>query len=374
MVAKVDGFYLDALNSFNPFKSIRHTFSQCSSRLRNMFQAECRSSSFEVMQKSEEDEKTPINQQKAHITTFDDWNPLEILMEAASTSKMQCISQIFVSSSINISPFCYPVYEEFAFLDGTSRFLTLKEFVSNLQLSFQLAFEGYSLNASWNTENVTENSEYEVVDNKTGIFDVALVPNFLNDLPMESWLNLEPEVTISRNINDLDLDSKQKNSDQAFSVQYTKIDFSNHTMSDRELKYFDKEKQELSLSRCFDNDWSICTLMVNNIAVGKAGICCSKKGVGTNARKHIDFMAIFRTDLLSLAILQLNDVRLFWSIDESYQERLRQCMVCLFTQLLFHSTKKRQHSFHILKADGSITRVILQSAKKIAFLPLKKIV
>ena len=344
-IAKVNGLYLDALNSFNPFKSHWHTFSQCSSRLRNMFEAEYRSPSFETNCQVEEDGKTPtfsdgINQQKSHIPTFGDWNPLEVLLEATCKSEMHYISQIFVSSSIDVSPYCYPVYEEFAFLDGTSRFLTLKEFICYLQLSFELAFEGCSLQVSWNTVQISEDSGYEIVDKGTGAFDVSLVPNFLNDLPMDSWLNLKPEVTISSNINDLDFDSRQKGSEQASSVQYTKIDFSSHTMNDRELKYFAKEKQELSFSCCFDNDWPTCTLKVNDITVGSAGICGSKKGKGTDAKNHIDFMAVFRTDLLSLAILQVNDIRLFWSIDESYQERLRQCMVCLFTQILLHLRKK----------------------------------
>ena len=337
-----DRCYSNGLSSFNPFQSPSHTFSQCSAYLGRVLEAEYCTCSSQLKHLFDEISKPHSlsvgkSQQSFHITTFDDWCPLNILMEIISSSTIRCTSQTFISSSIDISPFSYPVYEEFVFIDGTSRTSSLQEFISSLLLSFQAAFHGSSLELSWNTKESSKNIGLKVLKDKNNTFDVASVPDFLCNIPMESWLNLEPEITISRSINDMGGNSEKESNEQPSSLQYNKIAFSDYIMSERELAYFSKGKREKSFRCCFDSESPICILKVNGNVVGEVGICnFSKKQRAVKTEDHFGYAAIFRTDILASAILQIDDIRLFWSRDQTYQTHLWQSMVCHCVEYFGH--------------------------------------
>ena len=346
----VDSCYIRGLGLFNPFESSVHAFSRCSVGLVKLLEAENSLGSYQARNTFCDNGKpnhmsNGREQCMPYITTCDSWCPSEILMEIKCTSKIRCTSQVFVSSSINISPFSYPIYEEFVFLDGTSQFASLKEFISNLKLSFQTMFQGCSLDMHWVTGRSNKSGTLQLSEIRNESYDATLVPDFLCNIPMESWLSLEPDITISRNIAVVDHNSKNDNVDQTSSLHYDKVAFSDYIMSKRELTYFSKEKREKSFLCCLENDLPICILKINGIIVGEAGVCKWPENERKENRneKQFDYVAVFRTDLLSLAILQIDDIRLFWSRDNDFQTHLRQSMVCVTFMELLNRCERRTY-------------------------------
>ena len=331
LISMVDDYFLHGLDLFNPFQLSWHPFHACSTLLRSIFVAA------NTKNQSELQPHSPINgscKQDNYIQTCNTWSPLDRLTDAQRSSKIEWTSQIFVDSVVEISPFTYPVYEECIFVDSTAQFISVQEFVARLKLSFEGTFQSCILDVSIQNDKIkgiTSIPEYEINSESKG-FDCQAVPYFLMDIPIESWLNLKPEATVSHRIEGLSFKSTKVDNEQTSSVEYERIDFDNYAMSERELRYFAKEHRQKSFCCFVDDCLPSCTFKVNGMTVGKAGVlklANKNEEDETNPSKNrCNYIAIFRTDLLSSALLQTDDLRLFWNTDETYLANLKQCLVC----------------------------------------------
>lgn len=338
LIEAANDLYADKLESFNPFDLAWHPFSKCSLLLKQMFHIECKSDRNESGFQKEKGNGCfyAKKEGKRLVKTNDDWNPLNILLQDKWEKSTSYCSQIFVDTTSGISPYLYPVYEEITFISGTNNFSSIHDFISSLRLNFQ-EFFNQSFDVSWHNADAikTSHAKYfgRVFNEPIAKYHPELVPNFLEDVKMDSWINLRPEVTISQEKDNIDFNSKTENGKQSNSLHYEQLDFDDYIMSDKELSYFDEKKQMKSFCCCFKDGSSVAHLIINGVCIGQCSTLDFARDGQVDQLHPLEtsssFIAVFRPDLVSLAILQLENIKLLWSGKEKYLSQLKEYLVSL---------------------------------------------
>lgn len=325
------------LHLFNPFEILWHPFAYCSILLRKMFskeEAACENVSVLHCRQCRKPSDFLLDGKcikKCINDANGEYNILDAVMRVMSNSKVHSVCRIFADSTAEITPFSYPIYQEVVFFDATQRFLSIQEHIVNIEKSFQDTFDKHcDIILQRNSNKINRNSFGFCMNNKETKYDASKVPNFLNDIQMDSWLNFNPDVTISQEANNLSFGSKLEGGFCA-SLQYKNVNFKDYILSQRERNYFSCNKKEKSFCSILDSNSPIFDIFVNDMCIGKSGVLNIP---GANARSDLCetspvYVTVFRTDLVSLAMLQTDDIRLFWVKDESYLTGLSNCLVCI---------------------------------------------
>ena len=263
-----------------------------------------------------------------------EWSPL--LSFSISNDKDESslfLSETFIDSTVEISPYSYPVYKEVVLTASSKKFRSLDEFVNEIKQRMTHQFDNCSFKTcqvNTTKQRYLENAVFlgNSSVNNPAAFDASTTPNFLADIQMKSWLKLKPEVTVTRE-EKMDFNATSKGSN---AVQYEKIDFDDYDLGKQELAYFDIKKKQLSYKQFFNDSSDVYGISVNDVLIAE---CCtinkfsSSEPMTEPCGKAASFIAVIRLDHLSMCLLGIDDVRLLWSRDEAHLQSLTDCLVSL---------------------------------------------
>lgn len=318
MITEADNFYKSELDQYNPFRIHSHPFVAACNTLFN-----CLDAVFKVQSRVTDEEVLGCSEQWYSLLDFTFPNDRD--------QSRLFMSETFIDSTVEVSPYSYPVYKEVVLTAPGKQFRSMHDFVSEIkQLMLdhcgKCSIETYQMNTTekrdWGSSALVEHS----VNNSTA-YDASTTPNFLADIKMKSWLQLKPEVTVTRE-EKMDFNATTRGSD---TVQYEQICFDDYDLSERELVYFDLKGRQLTYKKFFNDSSDVYGISVNGVLIAE---CCTILDKFSSSEPKTEaccttgsFIAVIRIDLLSLALLGIDDVRLFWSRDEAYLRSLTDCLV-----------------------------------------------
>ena len=269
-----------------------------------------------------------------HVKSTANSDLLSFLNDQCQNTSLVSFGSLFIDSTTTISPWSYPVTPEIIIVDSCLKYHSLSEVATKVYVALENIFGNHhiSLSLSESSGPIMTNNPFHKQRVNADAFDLNKIPYFLEDINMEAWLSFRPELTISKEQKtNCDPQSNHGNDLQTH-LKYYKVPLEEYNISGREKDYFCLEgRQTFSFSACFATESPIYNIKINNIPVVSIGILKMKRDIHGSTiaeeKKHPTFLSIIRPDLLCMALLKINDIRLLWLEDKVFLQNLTYCMV-----------------------------------------------
>eukprot|EP00794_Sanderia_malayensis_P007194 gene7194-8000_t len=283
--------------------------------------------------KNGKEDDSPVSQEQDSIKLFSNhsWNPKESLINnIINTKNPLCFTETFINPTIDISPNSYPIYKEFVVTIPEKHFESLNAFAQHVMRFI----EAISTHLSCHQRKCSDvnSSEAYHLNSQSGmnaVYDPSSVANFLHDINMNAWLHLQPEITITKEEN-MDFTVKsQDDSKREPALKYCNVQYKDYNLSEREARYFSNDKHQLSYSCAFEKIDAV-DILIHDLVVARLGVV-KVKAQDNNGKEIVqdataqrrEYVVVFHVDQMCMKLLQVEDIRHFWSTDYSYMKKLK---------------------------------------------------